>query len=84
MALKCLQVMRDVLRAKFAHNANLRRELLSTGNAVLVEASSHDAFWGAGRSLDDARLADRCSWPGKNTLGFLLMELRWALHVEAK
>jgi ribA/ribD-fused uncharacterized protein len=67
-----VQRMRDVLRAKFTQNHELRRMLLATGDAKLVEESNTDAFWGIGKKGD-----------GKNMLGVLLMELRKALRQEA-
>jgi len=59
--------MRAVLRLKFTRSAHpgLYTSLLDTGDAVLVEASRADAFGGAGKTGN-----------GKNTLGWLLMELR--------
>jgi len=70
------QVMRDVLRAKFACNPLRVEALLSTGDAVLIESQSvgdrwHDQHWGdcyCGRPA--------CVEAGANHLGWLLMELR--------
>jgi ribA/ribD-fused uncharacterized protein len=58
------EVMRRALEAKFA-SPLLLRELLSTGDAKLVEDSPTDRFWG--QSPDGK---------GLNRLGELLMELR--------
>jgi len=58
-------VMSAALEAKFTAHAELRETLLSTGDARIVEAAPHDAYWGAG---PDGR--------GKNRLGVLLMRLR--------
>ena len=58
-------VMRDALRAKFTQHAELRALLVSTADAVLVEHTENDAYWGDG---GDGR--------GKNRLGRLLMEVR--------
>lgn len=62
--------------AKFQQNEAERTFLLSTGDAVLVEASPYDAVWGIGlqRSHPDAAVPAR--WPGQNRLGFVLMEVR--------
>ena len=57
--------MRRVIEAKFTQNPELKELLLKTGNAVLVEESKTDAFWGIGKKGN-----------GKNMLGTLLMELR--------
>lgn len=57
--------METALQAKFSTYPVLRDLLLSTADAVLVEASQNDMFWGAGRSGD-----------GENKLGLVLMQLR--------
>ena len=59
-----LQVMLNVLRVKFSSH-NLRTILLRTGNAILVEHTRNDTFWGDG---GDGR--------GENRLGILLMQVR--------
>jgi ribA/ribD-fused uncharacterized protein len=58
-------VMRAALRAKFTQYAELRELLLSTADAVLVEHTDNDDYWGDGGDGS-----------GKNMLGRLLMELR--------
>ncbi len=62
--------------AKFEQNAALKRYLLGTGNAVLVEASPRDRIWGIGMggSNPDAQHPER--WRGSNLLGFALMAVR--------
>ena len=65
------EIMREVLRAKFAQHASLRSLLLSTGEAELVEHTKNDRYW-----------ADGGDGSGKNRLGQLLMELRTALRLE--
>ena len=62
---KRLDVMRCVLECKFKTNEHCREVLLKTGDAVLVEQSPYDMYWGCGR---DGR--------GENHLGLLLMETR--------
>ncbi len=61
---------------KFGQNEALKRYLLGTGDAVLVEASPRDRIWGIGMgpSNPDAQNPDR--WRGRNLLGFALMEVR--------
>jgi hypothetical protein len=56
--------MRTCLEAKFWHK-DMAEALLNTGDAVLLEASKTDNFWGIGKKGD-----------GKNMLGLLLMQLR--------
>jgi ribA/ribD-fused uncharacterized protein len=60
--------MRRVLRAKFTQHADLRKLLLSTGKARLIESATVDnpvnRLWGEVNGV------------GKNMLGTMLMELR--------
>lgn len=72
-------VMRSILDAKFADvNSVQSRALLATGSATLVEASPHDAYWGAGMTARDVRACgdDHTLWRGLNTLGRLLQLVR--------
>jgi ribA/ribD-fused uncharacterized protein len=62
--------------AKFEQNAALGGWLRATGDAVLVEASPVDAIWGIGLAADDPRAHDPLEWPGRNLLGFALMQVR--------
>lgn len=61
--------MLTAVRAKFAQHEKLRRLLLDTGNAVLVEHTANDNYWGDG---GDGR--------GKNQLGQTLMHVREELR----
>lgn len=61
--------MRQVLLAKFSQHEDLKKHLLDTGDAHLVEDSKTDAFWGIGKKEN-----------GKNMLGKLLMEVRQQLR----
>lgn len=61
--------MRRALRAKFEAHADIRAELLGTGNEELIEATTDDCYWGVGTE-----------GTGKNMLGVLLMELRAELR----
>lgn len=61
-------VMREVVRAKFEQNADLKQLLLATGNAFIVEhipVKGRDAYWG-----------DDSDGTGKNWLGRIVMETR--------
>ena len=62
-------VMRTAVRRKFETHAELREQLLATGDEELVEDSPNDYYWGRGRS-----------GTGKNMLGRILMEVREALR----
>ncbi len=61
-------VMRSALFAKFTQHEKLRRLLIGTGDAELVEHAKSDSYWGDGGDGS-----------GKNALGKLLMELRQVL-----
>lgn len=64
-------VMREALADKFSRHANIRRQLLRTGNAILVESSPSDYYWGSG-----------ADGSGKNRLGRILMDVRSGLESE--
>lgn len=61
---------------KFKQNPWLKKELLSTGNKMLVEASPYDKVWGIGLAPDDHRALDISQWRGDNLLGKVLMDVR--------
>ena len=62
--------------AKFSQNEKLRDYLLSTGDKILVEASPKDSVWGIGLDEESPDAINPRKWPGKNLLGFALMEVR--------
>lgn len=72
-------------KLKFGQNPDLRKKLLSTGDAILCEASPYDNIWGIGMSVKDAGWNNPQSWQGENLLGKALMEVRKYLkdHVES-
>lgn len=61
---------------KFRQNPWLKKELLSTGNKMLVEASPYDKVWGIGLAPDDHRALDPSQWRGDNLLGKVLNDVR--------
>lgn len=64
-----LDVMRDGLLLKFSTHENLRKLLLETGVAKLVEGNTWgDIYWGV------------CRGRGQNHLGRLLMQVRTVLR----
>lgn len=67
------------LLEKFRQNDELRRKLLDTGDAYLVECAGSDKTWACGIKLDDARRFDASLWDGQNILGFTLMQVRGSL-----
>lgn len=62
--------------AKFTARPELTGLILSTGDRIMVEASPLDHVWGCGLAESSADISDPRSWPGKNLLGFALMEAR--------
>src|SRR4051794_41008876 len=58
-------VMREAVLAKFTQHAHLRELLLATGDALLVEHTENDHYWGDGGDGS-----------GKNRLGHVLMSVR--------
>lgn len=76
---KKLKVMKYALKRKFDTHPDLKKQLLATDDAILIEGNTwHDNFWGD------------CSCPkceniaGKNNLGKLLMMLRDEYKEEEK
>lgn len=71
--------MLSVLRSKFLHKRhpaiinNLGTSLLETGDALIIENSKTDGFWGIGKKGN-----------GKNMLGILLMKVRDEMQKEAE
>lgn len=62
--------------AKFHQNPALGDFLAATGSRVLAEASPFDKIWGIGLRASDPRATDPEGWPGRNLLGFTLMQVR--------
>lgn len=60
-----VNIMREALMAKFTQHPDLKMILLQTEEAILIEHTSNDSYWG-----------DRGDGSGKNMLGKLLMEIR--------
>lgn len=64
-----IDVMRDLIRQKFAHGSNLGDYLLGTEDEELIEGNTWgDVFWGV------------CNGRGENHLGKLLMDRRTSLR----
>ncbi len=62
--------------AKFSQNPQLAKFLLSTGDAILAEASPYDGIWGIKLSASDLNSYNPANWKGFNLLGLALMEVR--------
>jgi ribA/ribD-fused uncharacterized protein len=67
------EVMLRALKAKFTQHAELRAQLVATGDSVIVEHTSNDAYW-----------ADGGDGSGLNRLGVLLMQVRAELRDAGK
>lgn len=60
-----INVMYEICKAKFTQNENLKRSLLNTGNAELIEGNNWgDKIWGQVNGI------------GENNLGKILMKIR--------
>ena len=75
---KCRIVFEGNL-AKFSQNPKLKEFILSTKDAVLVEASPLDKIWGIGLNRENKDSQNPNLWKGENNLGFTLMEVRDAI-----
>lgn len=64
-------IMREAVLAKFNQHSHLRELLLATGDALLVEHTENDRYWGDGGDGS-----------GKNMLGQILMNVREQLGRE--
>lgn len=61
--------MKKALLAKFTQHKDLKLNLLATGDALLVENTKRDKYWGDGGD-------EGTGVKGQNKLGKFLMELR--------
>ena len=68
------------LKAKFSQNENLRKKLLSTGQAFLAECEPTDKIWGIGMDINNPARISRKDWQGQNLLGYTLMQVRSELQ----
>ena len=71
-------------RNKFEQNPDLKQFLLSTGNAILVEASPYDKIWGIGLDICHPDHINPERWRGENLLGFALTKVRNEFIAAAK
>ena len=65
------QVMYEIVKAKFEQNPGLRKMLLNTGDAILIEGNTwHDNTWGVCHCI---KCQDKMAY---NKLGKILMRVR--------
>lgn len=67
---------------KFSQNEKLKKQLLNTGDKVLVEGSPYDKIWGVGLKWDNPKILDEKNWRGENLLGKALMKVRDILRTQ--
>jgi len=65
---------------KFTQIEEYRKELLATGDKIIVEASPYDKVWGVGLLEDDPLILDEKNWQGENLLGKVCMDVRTQLR----
>jgi ribA/ribD-fused uncharacterized protein len=73
-------IVTSALMAKFSQNEDLKRRLLETEDATLVEAAHYDKIWGNGLSANHPDANKPEAWPGQNLLGQCLMSVRSTLR----
>ncbi len=53
---------------KFRQNDELKKKLLDTGDAILVECAFQDKIWGIGISMTDSNKNDMTKWRGQKLI----------------
>lgn len=69
-------IIYEGLIEKFLQNEELKKEILSTKDAILAECAVKDTIWGIGLSMKDENRFDKSKWRGTNLLGYALMLVR--------
>ena len=77
-------IVYDGLMAKFSQNEDLKKQLLDTGDDILVECNPEDKIWAVHLREDDPKVQDISTWEGQNLLGFTLMRVRENLRNGSK
>lgn len=70
-----IQFMYEACYYKFSQNSLLQKELIDTGEKVLVNLLPKDNTWGVGLSVS-RKAQDPRNWLGENYLGLILMRVR--------
>lgn len=76
-------VVYEGLKAKFEQNPDLAKQLLDTGDDILVECNPTDNIWAIHMAGDNPGVQDISKWQGQNLLGFTLMLVRAYLKKKA-
>lgn len=75
-----VQIMKEILVAKFQQVPAFHDALLESPNSILAESTS-DTFWASGLQPDITQISHPDHWPGMNMLGKVLMEIRDEAHL---
>ncbi len=76
------KVVYDANLAKFTQHEDLKKQLLDSGDKIIVEASPTDCIWGVGLWATDDEILDSKNWKGTNWLGEAIMNVRGILDAE--
>jgi len=74
--------MYTAIYEKFSQYPDLKKQLLDTGDKILVEGTPFDPVWGVMIKWSDDRILDEKNWKGQNLLGKVLMRVRNDLRNE--
>ena len=81
--LRCVEAIAYyIVYQKFKKNEYIQKILLSTENAILVEASPYNKLWGVGLSINNDDIYDIEKWNGVNILSYALMKVHTQLRNE--
>lgn len=72
----CVGIVYKGNLAKFTQNEEFKKELLETGDRIIVEASPYDQIWGIGMGEEEEGIEDPINWKGQNLLGWSIMMVR--------
>jgi ribA/ribD-fused uncharacterized protein len=76
-----VEVVQKANYAKFTQNEYCKKQLMDSGNKIIVEASPTDCIWGVGLKATDPKILDEKNWRGTNWLGEEIMKVREVLKV---
>ena len=79
----CMSIVIKGNYGKFAQPGMLRKDLMRTGNRIIVEASPYDKIWGIGMGENDPGIEDPANWKGLNLLGHAIMTVRSLIIFES-